>query len=47
MGIVVGALVVVVAVIGVIMFAGGNFGGTKHVDVSVHAPVSAPSAPAQ
>ena len=44
MGVIVGALVVVVAIIGVMMFTGGNFGGAKHVDVNVHAPpVSAPA----
>ncbi len=46
MGIIVGALVVVVAIIGVMVF-GGNLTSTKNVDVNVHAPaMSAPSAPA-
>jgi hypothetical protein len=47
MGVIVGALVVVVAIIGVVVFAGGNLTSTKNVDVNVHAPaISAPSAPA-
>lgn len=46
MGVIVGALVVVVAIIGVVVF-GGNLTSTKSVDVNVHAPgLSAPSAPA-
>jgi hypothetical protein len=46
MGVIVGALVVVVAIIGVVVF-GGNLTSTKSVDVNVHAPaISAPSAPA-
>ena len=46
MGVIVGALVVVVAIIGVMVF-GGNLTSTKNVDVNVHAPaMSAPSAPA-
>ena len=45
MGVIVGALVVVVAIIGVVVF-GGNFASNKSVDVNVHAPAtSAPSAP--
>jgi hypothetical protein len=44
-GLIVGALVVVVAIIGVVVF-GGNFTSTKNVDVNVHAPaISSPSAP--
>jgi hypothetical protein len=44
-GLIVGALVVVVAIIGVAVFAGGNFGATRHMDVNVHAPgLTAPSA---
>jgi hypothetical protein len=45
MGVVVGALVVVVAIIGFVVFTGGNFGTTKSVDVNVHAP-SLPTASA-
>lgn len=47
MGLIVGALVVIVAVIGIVMYTGGNFGGSKTVDVNIKAPtVSAPAAPA-
>ena len=46
MGMVVGALVVIVAIVGVVAFTGGNFGQSKHVDVNVHAPsMPSPSAP--
>ena len=45
-GIIVGALLVVVAIIGIVVFGGGNFTSTKNVDVNVHPPaISAPSAP--
>lgn len=47
LGMVVGALVVIVAVIGIVMYTGGNFGGSKTVDVNIKPPtVSAPAAPA-
>lgn len=48
MGLIVGALVVIVAVIGIVMYTGGNFGGgSKTVDVNIKAPtVSAPATPA-
>ena len=46
LGLVVGALVVVVAIIGVFVVSGGLH-TSKTVDVNIHAPtVSAPSAPA-
>lgn len=38
MGMIVGALVVVVAIIGVVFFTGGNFGGSKNVNVNLHVP---------
>lgn len=45
-GLILGALAVV-AIIGAVVFAGGNFGTPKSVDVNVKAPsISAPSAPA-
>ncbi|MGA0601985.1 hypothetical protein ACO2Q3_14865 [Caulobacter sp. KR2-114] len=47
MGLMVGALAVVVAVIGVVVFTGGNFGQSKTMDVNIKPPpISAPSAPA-
>ncbi len=47
MGMVVGALVAVVAVIGVVMFTGGNFGQSKTMNVNIKPPpISAPAAPA-
>lgn len=46
MGMVVGALAVVVAVIGVVVFAGGNFGMNKTTNVNIKPPsISAPSVP--
>lgn len=45
-GLILGALVVVVAIIGAVVFAGGNFGGGKTIDVNVKTPtISAPSTP--
>jgi hypothetical protein len=45
LGVIIGALVVVVAILGVVVF-GGSFNSTKNVDVNVHAPaISTPSAP--
>ncbi len=48
MGMIVGALVVIVAVIGIVVYTGcGNFGGTKTMNVNIKPPaVSAPAAPA-
>jgi hypothetical protein len=46
LGVIVGALVVVVAIIGVVALGGGNFGQSKQMDVNIHTPnISAPSAP--
>jgi hypothetical protein len=46
MGVIVGGLVVVVAIIGVMMFSGGHFfGGTKNVDVNIHGPSLPAAAP--
>jgi hypothetical protein len=45
MGMIVGGLVVVVAIIGVILVTGGHFGGSKNVDVNIHGP-SLPAAAA-
>lgn len=45
MGLIVGILIAVVVVIGIVVFAGGHFGGggAKTLDVNIHAPaVSAP-----
>ena len=45
LGVIVGALVVVVAIIGFVAFS-GNFTSTKNVNVNLHTPdVSAPAAP--
>jgi hypothetical protein len=45
-GLILGALVVVVAIIGAVVFAGGYVGGSKSVDVNIKTPtLSAPSAP--
>jgi hypothetical protein len=38
MGVIVGGLVVAVAIIGVVVFAGGGFSSTKNVNVNLHAP---------
>jgi hypothetical protein len=45
MGVIVGGLVVVVAVIGFMMFSGGNFGSTRNVNVNLHAPSLPAAAP--
>ena len=47
MGLIVGALVVVVAIIGFVIYQGGSFGSSKTVNVNVKPPsISAPAAPA-
>ena len=46
MGVIVGVLLAAVVVIGVVLFAGGRFGGSgaRSLDVNIHAPnVTAPT----
>lgn len=45
MGVIVGALVVVVAIIGVVVFEGGRLSPTKNVNVNIHAPSLPAAAP--